>query len=59
MFTFMMIDENITHFSFYLIEKYENKHVFGFVVTRPEQNIVLEAKFSYFFYLPNKSFLCK
>ena len=24
-----------------------------------KQNIVVEAKFSYFFYLPNKSFLCK
>ena len=24
-----------------------------------KQNIAVEAKFSYFFYLPNKSFLCK
>ena len=46
MFTFMMIDENITHFSFYLMEKYKNKHVFGFVVTRPE-NTILQWKPSF------------
>ena len=40
MFTFMVIDENITQFFFYLKEKYKNKHDFGFVVTRPENRIL-------------------
>ena len=36
---FHVIDENITHFLFYLFRRYENKHDFGFLVTRQENYI--------------------